>query len=308
MQKTRYGGKIKFVVRLAGSVLLLGWLISRTGTSSLVSAFQQISSTAWGLAICSYVISQLISSFRWKGIAEALGFSGGYPRFLALYFTGMFFNLFMPTSIGGDVLKTIFLAGEGNEGGKLRAGYSVFIDRLSGMTGLFILGSCTVIIFRDLLPGSFSLSLVAVTAAGILMMCTIKYAGKTLLKYFPSMKERVAVILKVWDHPSVPLRGLILSVFIQFFGITTLAVMGSAMHINVEPAYYFAIFPAVALLSILPVSISGLGIREGTLACFLAMKKVPEDQAVALGLLFFAVQAVVSLAGGLIYIAGLHRR
>jgi uncharacterized membrane protein YbhN (UPF0104 family) len=135
----------------------------------------------------------------------------------------------------------------------------------------------------------------------------IRTAGRLMIRFFPSIEGRKNAIMKIWHHPAVVLKAAALSVPVQFLSISALAVMGDAMRIDVEPAYYFAIFPAVALLSILPVSISGLGIMEGTLACFLALKGVPEEQAVALGLGLFSVQAVVSLAGGPVYITGSYK-
>lgn len=298
--------KIKFIIRLTASIALLGWLISTTGTASIAQAFYSVPLWAWVLAIASYLTSQIISSIRWQGISTALGFSGSSIRFIKLYFTGMFFNLFLPTSIGGDVLKAVFLSGKGNEGGKMKAGYTVLTDRVFGMAGLFILGSLTVIIFNDLLPFVFSATLVITTLCGIASIILIPKSAEYILKIWPRFKDKVNIMLQLWQIQGTILRAVLLSLPVQFFGITVLAILGDAMDIDVEPAYYFAIFPVIAVLTILPISLSGLGVREGTLACFLAFKDVPEEQAVALGLGFFAVQAVISLVGGLMYVTGTH--
>jgi uncharacterized membrane protein YbhN (UPF0104 family) len=297
---------IKLLVRIAVSVILMIFLLSKTGIGNVLQMFGQVAPEYWALAAACFLTSQFISAARWRKIAHELDFSGSYPRFARIYFTGMFFNLFMPTSIGGDLLKAVFLGN--SAGNRIRAGYSIIMDRVSGMTGLFILGSVMAIMFMDMVPKALALTIVLTTLAGIASLFVMARYGNGLKRLFPRYSEKIDVIMQIWHRPRVMMSAIALSVMVQAFNILAIVIIGDAMNINVEAVYYYIMFPAVAILSILPVSISGIGVRESSMAYLLAIKNVPEDQAVALSLAWFAMQAIVCLSGGIIYITGWHKR
>ena len=89
-------------------------------------------------ALAIYLASQLASSWRWAELARPLGFHFSRLRYMQLYFEGMFFNLCLPSSIGGDVLKAYWLAP--NTAGRVLAGCTVLADRAVGLVGLGVIG------------------------------------------------------------------------------------------------------------------------------------------------------------------------
>src|SRR5262249_16706501 len=91
----------------------------------------------WMGAVALYVGAQVVSALRWRWLAEPLGFRRPLAEFTAFYFIGMYFNLFLPTSVGGDVVRAWYL--DGGSGRKLPAFLSVFVDRFSGLLVLLVL-------------------------------------------------------------------------------------------------------------------------------------------------------------------------
>ncbi len=87
-----------------------------------------------------------------------------------------------------------------------------------------------------------------------------------------------------------------------------IAILANEMRLPPHPAFYFAAFPLVALMILLPVSFNGIGVREGGFIYFLGLKGVQPEQALSLSLSFFAIQVAASLVGGIFYTLGWHKK
>src|SRR5947209_8083614 len=98
-------------LRLVVSVALLGCLAWRTDWARVGHAFAQMRPGLWLAAVGLYLATQVVSGLRWRLLAEPLGFEQSLARFTGLYFVGMFFNLVLPTSVGGDVVRAWYLDG-----------------------------------------------------------------------------------------------------------------------------------------------------------------------------------------------------
>ncbi len=302
---TKAKALLKAVFRAAVSIGLLLWLFRRVDVGSVFSSFGAIAPGVWCSAFALYLLSQVLSSIRWSILARALGFSGRMITYLKFYFVGMFFSLFLPSAIGGDVLKTFFLAR--GEKKKLKAGYSILCDRLVGLWAMFLLGAGAVIISPQELPRRFGAMLLITACAmtfGVLGMPLVK---KMLAIFFPVLSERLDSMLVYWSHPRVIASALTLSLMLQFCGMYAVYLLGHGLGLPCTPEFYFSSFPLVALLTILPISLSGLGIREGGFVYFMGLKHVPPEKAITLSLGFFAVQAAAALLGGIGFLAGVHR-
>ena len=98
-------------LRLLCSAALLGLLAWRTNWHQVADAFAHLRWGLWLLAALLYASTQVVSSLRWQWLARPLGFALPLRRYLAFYYVGMFFNLVLPTSVGGDVVRAWYLAG-----------------------------------------------------------------------------------------------------------------------------------------------------------------------------------------------------
>ena len=94
--------------------------------------------SGWLLAVALYLVSQIVSGIRWASLARPIGFHLSWLRFQQLYFEGMFFSLCLPSSIGGDVVKSLRLGGDGR--GRILAACTVLADRLAGLVAVLLIG------------------------------------------------------------------------------------------------------------------------------------------------------------------------
>jgi uncharacterized membrane protein YbhN (UPF0104 family) len=297
---------MKFLLRIGLSVCLLAWLMSRTNLDDLLTAFLDLSFFAWAVAFLMYLASQVVSSIRWYFLAHALDFTGPWSIYLKYYFVGMYFNLFLPTSVGGDVLKMHFISR--GEPKKLRATYSILTDRLFGLTAMLLLGASAVLIGHGILPHYFEHLLCVVGICIIASLLGLPIAYKLLSSIWPEIGKRLAVLLVFWEKPKALFAALSLSFILQALGMGAVALLAKDMGLDPPVVFYFAAFPIVAILTILPISFNGIGIREGGFIFFLGLKGISAEKALTLSLSFFAIQVMASLIGGLAYAFGYHKK
>ncbi len=304
--RARIGSTGKFLLRTGVSISLLAWFASKIDLHSLLYAFLGLSVYAWVIAFLMYLASQVVSSTRWYLLARALDFPGPWSMYLRYYFIGMYFNLFLPTSVGGDVLKVVFISR--GESKKLMATYSVLADRLFGLAAMFLLGAGAVLIENGILPSHFEhlLCLAGLCAIAILLGLPLVY--RVLSSIWPVLGERLAILLVFWKRPGVLFAAMGLSLVLQALGMGAVTLLAKAMGLRPPMAFYFAAFPLVAILTLLPISLNGIGIREGGFIYFLGLKGISAEKAITLSLSFFAVQVLAALIGGLVYTFGSHKK
>ncbi len=304
------------MIRMTISIVILIWLFSRIDIGAVFSAFSKISWPAWAGAFALYLFSQVLSSLRWFIIGRTLGFGGTFMTYIKFYFVGMYFNLFLPSAIGGDVLKAFFLARHG--AGKLKATYSILSDRLFGLWGMFIIGAIASLSSVHSLPGKWrhllfflALSMTGAAMAVPFFTKAINSLGARLVtkqKILTKMLLALEYMVAFWRHPSSLFYALGLSILLQLCGMTGAYILGKALGIALEYCFYLSVLPLIAVLTVLPISFSGIGVREGGFIFFFHMKGVPMEKAVALSLSVFAIQAAAALIGGIGYLAGVHRQ
>lgn len=292
-------------MRIAVSLGLIIWLFSRFDIQGVWHAFERLPIFIWIAATGILLVAQVLSSLRWRVISKALDFQGTWSTYLGFYFVGMFFNLFLPTGIGGDVFKIHFLSR--GIGRKLAATLTVLGDRFFGLVTMVMIGAFIILIQPDLLSKPFDDALMITGGAlfmGLLSMPAIyNWLKRTNLSILDAIPNSVTQLQK--PKALCPILGL--SFALQAMGMGAVALLGEGMDIHVPLAFYFAILPIVNIMTMLPVTFSGIGIREGAMVYFLGLKGIAPEPALALGLLVFSTQVAVSLVGGVAYALGFHR-
>jgi uncharacterized membrane protein YbhN (UPF0104 family) len=260
----------------------------------------------WVVASLMYLAAQILSSIRWWILSDTLAFPGQWRTYLGFYFIGMYFNLFLPTSLGGDVIKVHFLSRE--EGRRFLAAFSVVGDRLFGLIAMLLLGAAAVRLKPDVLPGHFAIFL---SLGGIVILCGLvgmPFFHRVFKGLWPGISQHLIGLLALWQRPRMIIVLLGLSFCLQALGMGAVAVLGAGLGIEIPLAFYFASLPLVTIATLIPISFSGIGVREGAFVYFLGLKGIQPEPALCLGLLFFSVQVAISLLGGLAYALGFHRR
>jgi uncharacterized membrane protein YbhN (UPF0104 family) len=297
-------------------VALLGLLAWRTNWHQVAEAFAHLRWGLWLLAVVGYALTQVVSSLRWQWLARPLGFSQPLRRYLAFYYIGMFFNLVLPTSVGGDVVRAWYLAG--GPGRRLDAFLSVFVERLSGLLVLLAIACTAAAVCPLALPWWVPWSVWGLTAAGLLAVPALLVLARLpcpaarlqglharLVRFAGQLAAAGRLYLR---HPRLLVSTTLLSGVVQVANILLVWVIGLAVGARVPAGYYWIVVPLVAILTLLPVSLNGMGIREGAMVMLLAPLGVGSGTAVSLAFLWFAAVAAASLTGVGPYLFGGHPR
>lgn len=298
--------RISRLIRIIISGGLIFWLFSRYNFREVLDSLKDVPLKLVVAACLMYIAAQTLSSLRWKILCGLFSFPGKWRTFLGFYFVGMFFNLFLPTGLGGDLFKIHFLSRE--NGRRLSAAFTVLGDRLFGLISMLLIGAASVKIWPDLLPSPLSDILFIAGLAVLGGLLSVPLIARIKIPFRPSLSPYLKDLFAVWQRPKELFFILGLSFILQALGMGAVAVLGSGLEIKVPVAFYFAAVPIVSIAVLIPISLNGIGIREGVFVYLLGLKGIPAAPALCLGLLFFAVQAAVSLLGGAAYAAGYHRR
>lgn len=302
------------LLRIAVTLLILGWLCYRLNWAELAATMRTLRVGVWIGALALGVVVQMLLSFRWWLLSRPLGFNDNWPRYLQLYLVGLYFNLFMPTVVGGDVVRAWYL--DGNRGKRPLALVSVFVEQSSNMLTLLALGLIAALVSWSSLP-RWILPVVIVVCGGALLLMTVvvgiapwasrrlapaqSRVGCFLRDYVRTFAEAVAVYRRC---PGVFFGSLLLAAGIHVLNVATSWLTARALGIDVSLGYMMIVIPLLAALLLVPISISGIGVRETSLGMFLAPRGIAQAASVSLGLMTFFNLVLVSLTGGAIYTLG----
>lgn len=295
---------VGLLLRMGVSVGLAWYLLAHSDLAAIRGSLADLDPRHWAAALAIYMVSQVTSGHRWSTLGRAVGFDYRWTHFQKLYLEGMFFSLCLPSSIGGDVVKAMRLGRSGGE--RLLAAGTVLADRLTGLTALGVICATGFAARSWNLRGAASLGLGALVLAGAVAAILL---GQWFLRANSARWEGIPKLgtllteLNIYNHrPGVVLRAVGWSFIVQLSNIAMVWLLGRGIGLQLPPASYFFAVPAVALASTLPLSVNGVGVREGGLALLLAEDGLTEEQGVALGLLWFSITLASGLIGGLAFL------
>ena len=309
---------LTLALRVLVSAGMLGYLLTKIEARGARVLPEWTTSTALWLsgAMALTLASIVLSALRWQTVLSAMGQPARFPRLLSHYLAGQFVANVLPTTIGGDVLRVSRLA---RDNGRMPDSFaSVVLERLTGwlvlplitFVGLLLnpplqhLGRATQVAFSLACGTLVALILVLVAVAA-------KRLGEVdAEKGWKRFLAAVSLGLnRLRAHPRQAASVIAVGFAYQLVLVAAAVMAARALGIpDAGPTALLAFFPAVAIAQVLPISISGLGVREGLFALFLKPLGVPTAQAVALGILLYVLNLVVSLLGAPAFAVGGRRR
>lgn len=249
------------------------------------------------LALSLQFIAIIIASVRWAWIMGKLEFDYSLLFYLKHYFIGTLFSQAMPSSIGGDAYRVIALAKKGHK--KSHSFYSVLIDRLMGLLGLFLL--ITIGLFNanlDLLEDYLLNGILLLLVVGFLAIFSLIFLYKLP---FPKHKFlNWLMILSAHFHQSFRgylqvIRQLTLSVLIHLFVVTAIYFVGLSLGLN-QPFWVFVLFvPISLLLTMIPLSFAGWGIRESAMVFFFSLVGASNEVVLTMSVVYGLILIISSL-------------
>jgi hypothetical protein len=300
----RLPGWFAVVLRVAATVALMAVVLRGIEWEKLLALLKGCDWRWWIAGFSVGVLVQMIAAVRWAALARPIGFPFFVSTFVWRFFEGLFFNLCLPSSIGGDVVKAYRLAD--STSGRLLAGCTVLADRLTGLAALGVLAG-TALMAKEWalgIPATLAIG-AALLLAALLAFWVIVGSLDRVLALIPEQhaaRHFIAQLLPYKMRPSLMMRAVGWSLLIQMGGSVVVAFIARALGVSLPMSVWFAVVPLVTLAMVVPLSINGVGVREGGLAFLLKPAGVSTDAAVAIGLLWFLATILNGLIGGVLFL------
>jgi len=311
--------RVRGILQLALSLALLAWLANRVGFDAIGSTLADIS-WAWYLpAFVVFLGNVLLRAYRWHILVRALQQEVSYNRLLYLYFLGFFFNNFIPSGFGGDVVKVLALKQKQSRGAAALS--SVLMDRLTGLIGSALIGLIVLAwngvqawLSGGTTPLNLPAPLVMITAlvsfgipAGFMLIRSVDLL-ELIGRYLPFTR-------RVTTHAGLQklvrtIRGYPLDALLQALSVSLPFTVGlvaiqygiaRALAVEVPFHLFFLFVPIISIINTLPISFNGLGMREGVYQFLFVPVGVSSAAAIAMSLAFYFLRVAAGLIGGLLY-------
>lgn len=300
---------MSFLGRLALSSILLIGLFNYISWKDILAAVKQADWQILGLAFLVNIFIQVVCLARWIILMQALNLKASWGMASRYFFIGLFCNLFLPTSIGGDVIKALGMSR--SVGSKPKVFASVVLDRLSGFGGLVVLALSAYIFGHQVIDAPaviipvIALTVLSLTIGFMLFHEKVYGFCCIIFKAFPKIHKALmdmhADVVMMKARKRTALGCLMMSVFIQVLGAYMYYLIAVALGQKVELMYFLVVAPIVCAVSFLP-SIGGLGVRELGWVYFLARVGVEKSISASISLISFFFIIVIGVMGGVIYV------
>jgi uncharacterized protein (TIRG00374 family) len=308
--------KIKHAIKILITIGLLLFVIYSANPFKIYEVLKGIIIWFFLLAILVGIFNNALSSKKWQILLEVKGEKHRFRDVLKIYYTGVFFNIFLPTSIGGDVVKAYEMSKISKK--RVEAYSSVFMERFTGGVIIIILALIATTIYFDKLPIEIPI-LVYCFFTPIFLISLLLITRKKIVKKF---RRFYSVFFRLFAHFSLNKKVeklydsinlykkekkclfvvILISFVFQNIMILNRYILSLSIGMDVPLHFFFIFIPICSLITFLPISIGRIGVLEVLYLYFFTMVGATPAEAVSLAFLSHIFAFIQSLIGGGIYL------
>lgn len=310
---------LKTFIKIAVSGGLICLLYSKIDLSDILTKLRDASPAWLALAFVLMIVNTIVSAFKWRLFLRSDNLSQPISSLWASYITASFFNLFLPSTIGGDAYRIADIGSR--TGHHARVAASILADRITGFFALSIYGFMASLLVRPLviewqwwfyLPSSAAILAllgvaIALSSPRFFQICLRIVPIKRLREKAAAIADQIGNAMRGYAaKKSVMLPALLLSFIFQFDLLLAVWAITKAIGLSLPLGVFFLFIPIKTFLEMIPISVFGLGLRDlGYTIFMLAMGFIAADAAANAALISAAevlLTILYSLAGGVVFI------
>jgi len=304
-----------FFIRFGLSFILLAYLFSKIDRQKTLEVIRSADAAFLFWAFMVFLVNNALLLLRWRIMMRGLKLKVPLLQAARSHLIGLFGNLFLPSSIGGDILKALTLCKQSQQRTKVVA--SILLDRLNGFSGIVTVALVSFAAgYRMIGDPGLILPVVilgGVSALGAFVLFN-RRAYETvcgIVNAFPKFKAKLimmhddVVLLK--RNPQYGFMAFAAALGTQLLFICAFYLIARALGQDVALGYFFVFVPLICVASFIP-SIGGLGVREAGAVFLFSRIGVASEAAVSMSLMTFLFMLIIGLTGGLVYVATLYSR
>jgi uncharacterized membrane protein YbhN (UPF0104 family) len=303
------GAKTKrglLALRAAVSAVLIGWLLRRTDFAAVGNAFRAADLRFVGAAVLLIPLGYLTSVKRWRLLLRAQGGDAPLSFLLQSLMVGIFFNNLLPSTIGGDAVRAWDTARAGVD--RATAVAVVLVDRFVGLLALVLFAAAGLALAGRIAPSVVPQLTVWVCAgaaamglAAALLFLPSRRLPDLLGRLGGPFGKVASALFAFQGKGSVLVGAFAWSLAMQGLVVLNAWLLARALRVPIPFADFFLIVPLGLFLTMLPVSINGIGVRESSYAFFFRAFGVAASLGVAVAWLDYGLILLQAVAGGAVY-------
>jgi hypothetical protein len=306
------------LLKITVSGCLLAYLFSVADIDQFVSRITSLSPEFVVFGWFYYAICQWISAYRWQQFLTAEGANVPVGKLFNFYMIGMFLNNFIPGGLGGDVVKGYRLHQTINNTNL--AIVSVFLERLTGLLGLTLIAVLATPFNLVKLQSDVTLLAVAGSVVFLLMVVLFIWCppmarfnlwlAKTVFPhaFYEKLSQLYLALYSFRKHRKTLASATLISAVLQLMFAFYYALAAQALHIQIDFIYFVLFLPAITIITMVPLSIGGLGLREAVMISLFGSIGVSSADVLSISLSVYSINLLLSLFGGLLLLQGSFSR
>lgn len=263
------------------------------------------------LSILITIIEQLVIAHKWIILLKVKNFTISIWQLLNINLIAGFWGLFLPSSLSIDILRGYYLVK--NESSKGLSASSIIVDRVMGILSLLFVAIIGVLISGSLLSGINVKPYIFLLTSIIIIFVFLIFREKTFLfvkKYLVLKKNKIYkkllnlynIVFDFKKYPKTLIESFLLSVTVQILRIVAIYYISEAYYLNIGIIYFFILVPITMITVMLPISVGGIGVREGSFIAFFSLVGLSFDDAILISLTITLKVVLFSLVGGILYL------
>jgi len=296
-----------FCAKAAISALLLYLALRLVSVDELLARLRQIEPSWIAAALALLLVQVTLATERWRRIAQFCGAEMSFRPAFRLTMIGAFFNQTLPSTVGGDVVRTVLLA---RSAGHWKAAvYAAFVDRASGLIWLaalvFVCLPWSLALIGDPI-GRGAIAVIGIAGViGPAAAITIAQVARDRLHRWSVTRHIVDIAealrrVAASRRPGAAVAGLSLTIHLLTVVVTWCGAQAIGAQFSLSDA--LLLIPPVTLVSAVPISIAGWGVREGAMVAAFVYAGLPEGDGLAVSVLYGAELFIIGCLGGLVWI------
>ena len=302
------------VVKLVLSAGLLVYLLRSVDLSDVFSHVIEGNHPVFAVAILVYAIVVVLSTVRWKILLDALGSSPSFKALCQSYMVATFFNNFLPSNVGGDVVRVRDAA---KSAGSHTASFTVaVVDRVVGFVALYVIAATAFIFGGPLVRGlaGARVILLGLTALFVVLGAVFLRSGMVTaivervgLRRFPWVYDKFESVQGAVNayraRKAALVEAFLLSLLLQFLGVSYFYLVAQALRIDLEFGACLLMVPLCTLIQAIPISFNGWGLREGVYVYYFNQVHLSREKALAFSIVAAGLVVLLSISGLFVWLS-----
>ena len=302
---------IKFTIKALVSLGFISYVVMKVNWTDVLSDIKRVSWWQAILYIVVLTIGMIISSYKWKLLADCKKFKLSLFEYFKFYLSGTFINNFMPSFVGGDAYKA-YQVGRA-DGRYTEATSTVVIDRITGVAGAMMLAIFfSILNIREVVHSKVLIIvniIILISLFSDFIIAAMKKSDfwKRMARRF--IPERICHLIReiysYGDNRKIMKKAILLAMVYDIIGIALVNyVLFWSLGIRINILDYLSVIFLTSIVASVPVSINNIGIKEWSYIAFFGVFGIASSPVVTVAILSRALQMIVSFFALPIYLKG----